>query len=108
MNVETWKIQIKKGYLEYYLLLLLEQKERYGFEILEQLKDGDVVITEGTLYPMLSRLSKELVIEGRWVTDQTLGHPRKYYRLTKKGTAIIEDMKKEWEKMSNAIQTIGG
>ena len=82
---DNWERQVKKGWLELAILASLWDEKLYGLEILRRLEDGtDLVVAEGTVYPILSRLKADGLVETRWVEGES-GHPRKYYRLTSAG-----------------------
>jgi PadR family transcriptional regulator PadR len=82
---DNWERQLKKGWLELAILASLWDERLYGLEILRRLEEGtDLVVAEGTVYPILSRLKAEGLVETKWVEGEA-GHPRKYYRLTSAG-----------------------
>ena|SRR5579872_1729087 len=96
----NWKTQIRKGYLELCMLLLIRKHERlYGFDLLERLAEQDLSIKEGTLYPMLNRMSDEEILKAVWDTENVKGHPRKFYSLTEKGNQLLAEMTNEFEKI---------
>lgn len=104
--LENWKTQIRKGYLELCLLLLIQKHKRiYGFDLLEKLKERDLHLKEGTLYPMLSRMTEDKTLQAVWETENLKGHPRKFYSLTKAGEKQLEDMKNEFEKLMNIFNS---
>ena len=82
---ENWKAQLRKGWLELSILAVLWDERLYGLEILRRLEQvSSLVVTEGTVYPVLARLRKEELVKANWVEPQS-GHPRRYYQLTSKG-----------------------
>ena len=82
---DNWERQVKKGWLELAILASLWGQELYGLDILRRLEEGtDLLLAEGTIYPILSRLKAEGLVDTKWV-DGDAGHPRKYYRLTPSG-----------------------
>lgn len=84
-GLENWEAQIRKGWLDVAILATLWKGRLYGLEILRELESrSDLVITEGTVYPLLTRLRKEGLIEGEWEEGDS-GHPRRYYKLTAAG-----------------------
>lgn len=84
-----WKSQIKKGLIEYIILLLLEKKTYYGYELLDKISEvSSIEIAEGTLYPLLNRLKKEDLVTSKW-QEMDSGIPRKYYTISKKGVDQI-------------------
>ncbi|GAE09522.1 PadR family transcriptional regulator [Paenibacillus sp. JCM 10914] len=106
MNINEWISQVRRGILEYSILLLLKQKKRYGYEFTALLSKWEILsVTEGTLYPLLRRLSKEKYIESFW-QESTSGPPRKYYILSPLGKELLEEMSEEWGNLVDAIQQI--
>jgi PadR family transcriptional regulator PadR len=107
VNLINWKTQIRKGYLEICILLLIQRHQRlYGFELLERLKIIGVELKEGTLYPLLNRMTDVNILHAVWETENIKGHPRKFYSLTEVGTKVLEGMKLEFEKMINVYESI--
>jgi PadR family transcriptional regulator PadR len=107
VSLENWKVQIKKGYLELCLLLLIQRHERlYGLQLLEKLAQLEMPLKEGTLYPMLNRLTEEGLLKSLWETVNLKGHPRKFYALTAKGLRALNDMEAEFNKMVAIITTL--
>jgi PadR family transcriptional regulator PadR len=99
-KLDNWKTQIRKGYLELCLLLLIKKHKRiYGFDLLEKLQEADLPLKEGTLYPMLNRMSVENVLATVWDTENLKGHPRKFYSLTEKGNLLLAEMQLEFKKI---------
>lgn len=99
-NLDNWKTQIRKGYLELCLLLLIKKHKRiYGFELLEKLQQANLSLKEGTLYPMLNRMSAENILSTVWDTQNVKGHPRKFYSLTEKGNQLLKEMQFEFKKI---------
>ncbi len=100
LNLVNWKTQIRRGYLELSILMIIKFKGRvYGFELIDELKKYDLLIKEGTLYPLLNRMTSDLLLSSVWETENLSGHPRKFYSLTSKGTQILNLMQNEYEKM---------
>ncbi len=94
----NWKVQIRKGYLELCILLLIQKHHRvYGFDLLEKLREVELDLKEGTLYPLLNRMTSDNVLKSVWETKQIKGHPRKFYSLTSSGTTLLESMKLEFD-----------
>src|SRR5580698_9266903 len=95
-SLDNWRTQVKKGYLELCLLLVIQKHKRlYGFDLLERLKEINLPLKEGTLYPMLNRMTEDKTLQAVWETENLKGHPRKFYSLTKSGLKQLEDMKQE-------------
>ena len=106
-DLTNWKTQMRKGYLEICILLLIQHHERlYGFDLLEKLKAIDLELNEGTLYPLLSRMTNEKVLHAVWETENIKGHPRKFYSLTKEGTRLLDGMKPEFTRMIDIFESI--
>ena len=100
LEPDNWKTQIRKGYLEMCILMLIQRHKRlYGFELLELLEKADLPVKEGTLYPLLNRMTTEQTLSSVWETENLKGHPRKFYSLTKDGNRHLEVMKTEYERM---------
>jgi len=104
--VQNWFSQVKKGTLSYIILIILNEKEYYGYELVQEIKIHMALeVAEGTLYPLLNRLKAEGLVESKWV-EQESGMPRKYYTLSKDGKATLAEMKKIWTELETAIQKI--
>ena len=101
--VEKWEVQLRNGCLELAILGSLWAGKRYGLEILRRLeRDSDLVLSEGTVYPLLSRLKTDGLLESEWVETET-GHPRKYYRLTSAGRRRAVQMARLWSRFSASL-----
>lgn len=105
MNMENTKAQMRKGILEYCILAILKKKEAYPSDILSELKDAKLIVVEGTLYPLLTRLKNAELLTYRWEESQS-GPPRKYYSLTEQGIAFHEELAITWEELKNTVTTI--
>lgn len=105
MSVENTQAQMRKGILEFCILSIIEKKEAYPSEILEKLKEAKLIVVEGTLYPLLTRLKNMNLLSYRW-EESTSGPPRKYFQLTEEGKQFLEELKKTWNELSNAIHII--
>ena len=108
MNIEKWKSQLRKGTTEFAVLLVLENNELYGLEILNIITQSEgLSIAEGTIYPLLNRLQKEDKIEFYWIGEEEgSSHPRKYYRLTQEGQAFLQKMKAIWEEFQKSLNAL--
>lgn len=105
--VQNWRTQIRKGYLELCLLLLIQKKKRmYGFEILEEASKLKLDLKEGTIYPLLNRLTQDEYLEAVWETEGIKGHPRKFYSLSKTGKKRVSAMAAEFETMMNFFNVV--
>lgn len=100
---EKWEIQLRKGCLELAILGSLWAGKQYGLEILRRLERGsELVVSEGTVYPLLSRLKADGLLESEWVETES-GHPRKYYRLTPTGRRRATQMARLWTRFSASV-----
>jgi PadR family transcriptional regulator, regulatory protein PadR len=99
----SWEVQLRKGCLELAILAALWEGKLYGLEILRRLEsDSDLIVSEGTVYPLLSRLKTMGLIRGEWVESDT-GHPRKYYALTAAGRQRALQMSEIWKRFSSSM-----
>jgi len=95
--------QMRKGTLQYCVLALLVNEERYGFDLVRALAEMDGMVTsEGTIYPLLSRLRRDGLVETTW-RESTSGPPRRYYKLTTAGRASLDAFKGEWSRFRDAV-----
>lgn len=95
MNIDSWQAQLRKGAAELVVLASLRAGERYGVQILAAVNRAGGIVTEGALYPLLSRLEKEGKVASRWETADG-PHPRKYYALTETGRGLLGEMTQAW------------
>jgi PadR family transcriptional regulator PadR len=101
-----WESQVKKGILEFIILLLLSKKELYGYELIVEMKNHtNYDIAEGTIYPLLNRLKADGLITSHW-QEMESGIPRKYYTLNKEGVKVLGEMKLYWNELSTNIQQL--
>lgn len=109
MNLDKWKSQIGRGTLEYCILLMLDKKVYYGYEILQELSKYPIITsTESTVYPLLRRLQKENYLQSTWQESTEGLPPRKYYSLTPDGKNYLDAMNTEWENLLNAMSDLKG
>lgn len=109
MNLDKWKSQIVRGTLEYCILLMLDKKVYYGYEILQELSKYPIITsTESTVYPLLRRLQKENYQQSTWQESTEGLPPRKYYSLTPDGKNYLDAMNTEWENLLNAMSDLKG
>jgi PadR family transcriptional regulator PadR len=94
--------QMRKGALEYCVLALLRDGERYGFELVRELSNAELVTSEGTIYPLLARLRQDGAVETSW-RESTQGPPRRYYKLTPEGKASLDFFSTEWQRFCLAV-----
>lgn len=103
MSRETWQEQLRRGSLDLAILLSVSPGPRYGLSIIQHLETfTDLVVTEGTIYPILGRLTREGLLEAKWVEGEA-PHARKYYRLTRAGEKRLAEMKAEWRMFTDKI-----
>lgn len=105
MEIGPWQAQLRKGAAELGVLACLRDRERYGVQILERTNRAGDIVTEGALYPLLSRLEKEGKLRSRWVTEDG-PHPRKYYALTETGAALLAAMTQAWVGFRTAMTDV--
>ncbi len=105
MNIENTKAQMRKGVLEFCILSVLKNKEAYTSEILDTLKDAKLLVVEGTVYPLLTRLKNDGLLNYRW-EESVSGPPRKYYELTEIGNSFLNELNGTWTELSDAVNLI--
>ncbi len=105
--IDNIKSQMRKGMLEYCILFCLSRHEAYTSEILSMLHEADLIVVEGTLYPLLSRMKTNGLLDYRW-QESTEGPPRKYYRITENGTKLLQELDKEWNAISKSVERLRG
>ena len=105
MNVENTKAQMRKGMLEYCIMLLLRNRPCYANDIISQLKDADMIVVEGTLYPLLNRLLKDNILKYEW-QESTQGPPRKYYSLTMDGEEALNQLNQSWNELAGTVNKL--
>lgn len=104
-SVDKWEAQLRKGGLELAILAALWREERYGLEVLRVLADNGLQVSEGTVYPLLSRLRREALVSTEWVESRD-GPPRKYYGLTPVGRERIRAMAIRWRNFNQSLSTL--
>lgn len=103
MKVENTKAQMRKGVLEYCILGVLSEGELYPSDIIARLKEAKLIVVEGTLYPLLTRLKDAGYLTYRWEESRT-GPPRKYYALTPLGKAFLAELHQTWTELAQAVK----
>lgn len=103
--VDNLKSQMRKGVLEYCILLILNKEDAYASSIISQLKDANMIVVEGTLYPLLIREKNQGLLSYRW-EESPQGPPRKYYSITEKGRMHLKEMDGAWKKIVETIELI--
>ncbi|NOX84768.1 MAG: PadR family transcriptional regulator [Chlorobi bacterium] len=105
MNVEKINAQMRKGVLELCVLAVISDREVYTSDIISSLKEAELLVVEGTVYPLLTRLKNEGLLKYKW-QESTSGPPRKYFSLTDKGKSVFKTMYENWEKLNQSINRI--
>lgn len=105
MNIENTKAQMRKGVLEYCILSILKDGEAYTSDLLQTLKDAKMVVVEGTVYPLLTRLKNDGLLAYRW-EESSSGPPRKYYSLTDTGKLFLNELHGTWTDLVYAVQQV--
>jgi PadR family transcriptional regulator PadR len=104
--LDNWLEQLRRGGLELAILLVLSTRRAYGLQIIRELEEGtDLVVTEGTVYPILGRLTRDGVLAAEWENEGS-AHPRKYYGLTATGRARLADMVAHWDAFARKIDRL--
>ncbi len=103
MKIENTKAQMRKGVLEYCILSILKSGEAYPSEIIDKLKEAKLIVVEGTLYPLLTRLKNAGILTYRWEESKS-GPPRKYYQLTKIGEEFLKELETTWNELVKAVK----
>ena len=100
MDIDADEISLRKGYLELCILLLIKREKKvYGFDLLEKLAASKLDVKEGTLYPLLNRMSADALLSASWETENLKGHPRKFYSLTREGSRFLDELNQEFDQM---------
>jgi len=107
MNIEKTKAQMRKGVLEYCILSIIAEKEVYASDIIFQLKEAELIVVEGTLYPLLTRLKNDNLLSYRWEESKS-GPPRKYYAITDNGKGFLTDLDNGWKDLVLSVNKISG
>jgi PadR family transcriptional regulator PadR len=105
MKIENTKAQMRKGVLEYCILLVLDGKPLYVSDIIQELKSAKMIVVEGTLYPLLTRLKNDGLLTYRW-EESTQGPPRKYYELTGEGRIFLNGLHESWLELVETVAKI--
>lgn len=107
MEVTNIKAQMRKGIMEYCILAILSREDSYASSILAQLKEAEMIVVEGTLYPILTRQKNQGLLSYRW-EESPQGPPRKYYTITEKGVYFLEQFDRAWIELISQIEKIRG
>ena len=103
MKIENTQSQMRKGILEYCILSILKNEEAYPSDIIEKLKKAKLIVVEGTLYPLLTRLKNAQLLQYRW-EESPAGPPRKYYSITIKGIEFLIKLDSTWKDLAEAVR----
>src|SRR4030042_4066106 len=105
MDFENVKAQMRKGVLEFCILSILSKGDAYSTDRLNKLKESELIVVEGTLYPLLTRQKNAGLLSYRW-EESTQGPPRKYYALTDKGREVLKELQTSWDELIKAVDSI--
>lgn len=105
MNIENTQAQMRKGILEYCILLVIAGTDAYVQEIINRLKASKILVVEGTIYPLLTRLKNMGMLSYRWEESQQ-GPPRKYYSITDTGREFLAALEASWTELTSAIENL--
>ena len=105
MNLENTQVQMRKGILEYCILHIISRGEVYASDMLYELTAARMIVVEGTLYPLLTRLKNAGLLEYKWVESKS-GPPRKYYKLTDTGLQFLKGLNDTWEELVHSTEQI--
>lgn len=101
-NLENTQSQMRKGVLEFCILAIIAQEEIYPSDIISRMKDSKLIVVEGTLYPLLTRLKNAGLLTYTW-KESNAGPPRKYYKITPLGEEFLKELKKTWDELVEAV-----
>ena len=105
MNLENTQVQMRKGILELCIIQIISRGEVYASDMLEELTSARIMVVEGTLYPLLTRLRKAGLVDYKWV-ESTSGPPRKYYTLTDNGRKFLKQLGVTWKELTGSTRRI--
>lgn len=105
MNIDNSKAQMKKGILELCILSIISRGEAYASDIIEELKSAKMIVVEGTLYPLLTRLKNDGLLSYQWV-ESSAGPPRKYFKLTPEGEQFLSGLNETWTELVEAVSNL--
>jgi PadR family transcriptional regulator PadR len=105
MDLENVKAQMRKGVLEFCILSVLSKADAYATDLLNKLKESELIVVEGTLYPLLTRQKNAGLLSYRW-EESTQGPPRKYYALTDKGREVLKELQFSWKGLIDSVNSL--
>src|SRR5699024_12866180 len=105
MKIENTQSQMRKGVLEYCILAIIKKEEVYPSDIIKKMKEAELKVFEGTLYPLLTRLKDEGLLTYRWV-ESSSGPPRKYFSLTEEEIGVYASIEETWKQVSLAVNQV--
>jgi PadR family transcriptional regulator PadR len=105
MNIENAKAQMRKGFLEMITLLIISSKEAYPSDILKTLKENHLIVVEGTMYPLLTRMKNSNFLGYNW-KESLSGPPRKYYFITDEGRNFLNELLEDWKSLNHVVKSI--
>jgi PadR family transcriptional regulator, regulatory protein PadR len=105
MDLENTQSQMRKGVLEYCILCIIGKNECYASDIIDQMKEAKLIVVEGTLYPLLTRLKNAGLLNYKW-EESKAGPPRKYYSLTEEGKTFLNALSDTWKELNHAVTNI--
>jgi PadR family transcriptional regulator, regulatory protein PadR len=105
MNIENAQVQMRKGILEFCIMHIISRGEVYASDMLDELTSAKIMVVEGTLYPLLTRLKNSGLLDYKWVESPS-GPPRKYYILTDTGRQFLEELQSTWGELAESVNTI--
>jgi len=105
MKAENAKAQMRKGVLEYCILEIISRRHSYAPDIIEEMRKAKMIVVEGTLYPLLTRLKNSGLLSYRWEESQ-FGPPRKYYEITEDGSITLSELRASWDEIVKAVEIV--
>ena len=105
MKLENTKVQMRKGIVEFCVLTTIAKGEVYSSDLINKLTESKMIVVEGTLYPLLTRLKNAELLEYNWV-ESSSGPPRKYFKITKKGKTFLKELTSTWEEIQESTNLI--
>ena len=107
MNTDNQNTQMRRGVLELCILSIIAEEDAYASDIISKLKEAKLIVVEGTLYPLLTRLKNDGLTVYRWEESKT-GPPRKYHQITESGLAQLGELKSDWHSLVSSVESIIG